>query len=160
MLAARHPDLVRALVLSNTAAKMGDPATWADRITAINAGGLAAMETAILDRWFGPAFRATPEAEIWGAMLSRTSQAGYVGCCAAIATADLSGSPAGLRLPTLVVAGSRDGASPPGLVAATAALISGAQCHVIDGAGHWPCVENPVACAAVLNPYLMEHAYA
>lgn len=47
-LALGRPDLVRALVLSNTASKLGDPAKWADRIAAINANG--------------PTFRATPEA--------------------------------------------------------------------------------------------------
>ncbi|WP_299024463.1 3-oxoadipate enol-lactonase [uncultured Sulfitobacter sp.] len=159
ILASRRPDLVRALVLSNTAAKLGDPATWADRIVAINADGLAAMEGAVLDRWFGPTFRATPAAALWGAMLSRTPAVGYVACCAAIAAADLTASTATLRLPTLAIAGSHDGASPPDLVAATAALIPGAQVHVIDGAGHLPCVENPAAYAAVLNPFMKEHAY-
>lgn len=158
-LAARRPDLVRALVLSNSAAKMGDPATWADRIAAIKADGLAAMEAAVLDRWFGPAFRAKPEAALWGTMLSHTPQAGYIGCCAAIAAADLTANTTTLRLPTLAIAGSHDGASPPDLVAATAALIPGAQVHLIDGVGHLPCVENPTAYAAVLNPFLKEHAY-
>lgn len=159
-LAARRPDLVRALVLSNTAAKMGDPAKWADRIAAIDADGLAAMEGAVLDRWFGSTYRGTPTAALWGAMLSRTPAAGYVACCAAIAAADLKDSTAALRLPTLAIAGSHDGASPPDLVAATAALIPGAQVHVIDDAGHLPCVENPAAYAAILNPFLKENAYA
>ena len=158
-LAARRPDLVRALVLSTPAAKLGDPATWADRIAAINADGLAAMEGAVLDRWFGPTFRATPAAALWGAMLSRTPAAGYVACCAAIAAADLTDSTATLRLPTLAIAGTDDGASPPKLVAATAGLIPGAQVQVIDGSGHLPCVETPTAYAAVLNPFLKEHAY-
>lgn len=158
-LSSRRPDLVRALVLSNTAAKMGDPAAWVDRIAAINADGLASMEDAILDRWFGPAFRTTPVAALWGAMLTRTPQAGYVGCCAAIAAADLTEATRALCLPTLTIAGSHDGASPPDLVAATSALIPDAQFHVIEGAGHLPCVENPAAYAAILNPFLKEHAY-
>lgn len=159
-LAARRPDLVRALILSNTAARMGDPSAWPDRIAAINANGLASMEAAILDRWFGPEFRASPEADLWGAMLSRTPQTGYLGCCAAIAETDLTEKACTLRLPTLAIAGSHDGASPPALVAATAALIDGATCHVIEGASHLPCVEKPVAYAAILNPFLKEYAYA
>lgn len=159
-LASRRPDLVRALVLSNTAARMGEPTTWEERITAVNKKGLAAIEKAVLDRWFGPTFRATPEAALWGALLSRTPAAGYVGCCAAIAAADLTNITAGLRLPTLAIAGSHDGASPPDLVAATAALIPGSQVHVIDGVGHLPCIENPTAYAAILNPFLKENANA
>jgi 3-oxoadipate enol-lactonase len=159
-LASRRPDLVRALVLSNTAAKMGDPASWDARVAAIGANGLASLESAILDRWFGPRFRATPAARLWGAMLSRTPQAGYTGCCAAIANADLTEATRALRLPTLAIAGSHDGACPSDLVAATAALIPDTTLHIIDGAGHLPCVEDPAAFAAVLNPFLKEYAYA
>ena len=49
-LAARRPDLVRALVLSNTAAKMGDAAMWQARIDAIRAGGIEALADAVIDR--------------------------------------------------------------------------------------------------------------
>lgn len=157
-LASRRPDLVRALVLSNTASKMGDPAAWNDRIAAISANGLKSMEAAILDRWFGPRFRATPAADLWGAMLSRTPQAGYLGCCAAIADADLTETTSMLRLPALVIAGGEDGASPPDLVAATAALIPDSVFHIITGTGHLPCVEDPAAYAAILNPFLKEYA--
>lgn len=158
-LASRRPDLVHALVLSNTAAKMGDPASWNDRIAAIETAGLASMEDAILDRWFGPRFQSTPEAKLWVAMLSRTPQSGYLGCCAAIANADLTETTRTLDLPTLAISGSHDGASPPDLVAATAALIPGAAFQTIEGAGHLPCVENPTAFAAILTSFLKEHAY-
>ena len=158
-LASRRPDLVRALVLSNTAPRMGTPQMWRDRIEAIEANGLPAMEGAILDRWFGPTFRATPEAALWGAMLSRTPVAGYLGCCAAIADADLTESTAALDLPVLVIGGSEDGASPPDLVRAMAESIVGASCHIIAGAGHLPCVEDPDAFASILVPFLKEHAH-
>jgi 3-oxoadipate enol-lactonase len=158
-LAARRPDLVRALVLSNTAAKMGSPKLWSDRITEVSAHGLAPLKDAILDRWCGPKFRAHPNAGLWGAMLTRTPKAGYLACCAAIAKADLTAQTQTLRLPTLAIAGSHDSASPANLVAATAALIPDAQFHVIEGAGHVPCVEDPAAYAAILNPFIKEHAY-
>jgi 3-oxoadipate enol-lactonase len=158
-LAATRPDLVRALVLSNTAAKMGSPDIWAARIAAISADGLGAMEDAILDRWFGPTFRHNANAKLWGAMLTRTPRAGYLGCCAAIAAADLTAQTATLRLPALAIAGDCDGASSPDLVAATARLIPDTPCHVIKGAGHLPCVEMPAAYAAILSPFLKEHAY-
>lgn len=158
-LAARRPDLVRALVLANSAAKMGDAAVWADRIAAISAAGIAAMETAILDRWFGPTFRASPQAALWGAMLSRTPQQGYLGCCAAIAAADLTASTRGLRLPVLAIGGGHDRACPPEHVAATAALIAGAQFHLIADAGHLPCVETPAAFADILTAFIKEHSH-
>ncbi|NIZ14588.1 3-oxoadipate enol-lactonase [Phaeobacter sp. HF9A] len=157
-LAARRPDLIRALVLSNTAARMGTPEMWQQRIATLREGGISTLREAILDRWFGPAFRHNPEVALWGAMLDRTPLEGYLGCCAAIAEADLSAGTAALNLPTLAIAGSQDGASPPDLVAATAALIAGARCEVIEGAGHLPCAEDPAAYAAILSPFLEEHA--
>lgn len=159
-LAARKPDLVRALVFSNSAAKMGTSDLWRGRIEAIRKDGLQSLEVAILDRWFGPDFRTTPEAALWGAMLSRSPQEGYLACCAAIADADLTDITKTLRLPFLAIAGSHDGASPAELVAETAALIPSSVCQTIQGAGHLPCVETPQAYAAVLTPFLESFANA
>ncbi|WP_207101344.1 3-oxoadipate enol-lactonase [Paracoccus shandongensis] len=153
-LAAKRPDLVRALVLMDTAAKIGTPAMWQDRINTINAGGVAALADPILERWFTPGFRATnPEFALWRNMLTRTSVAGYTGCCAAIAGADLTDSTRALRLPVLAMAGDRDGSTPPDLVRATADLC-GAAFHVIPDAGHIPCVEQPAATAKLLTDFL------
>lgn len=155
-LAARRPDLLRGLVLSNTAAKMGTAEAWNARIAAVQAGGVAGIADAVMDRWFAPAFRATPALALWRNMLVRTPADGYVAACAAIAAADLSLGTAGLRLPTLVIAGAEDGASPPDLVAATARLIPDAAFHTIPGAGHLPPVEAPEAFAALLTAFLKD----
>ena len=81
---------------------------------------------------------------------------GYIGCCHAIAGADLTESTQALRMPTLGIAGSEDGSSPPDLVQATTAMIPSARFHVIDGAGHLPCVEKPEKFTRVLTPFLKE----
>ncbi|MFC3629314.1 3-oxoadipate enol-lactonase [Paracoccus angustae] len=153
-LAARRPDLVRALVLMDTAAKIGTAQMWQDRIDAITAGGVEALADPILERWFTPAFRAAnPGFALWRNMLTRTSVAGYTGCCAAIAGADLTDSTRALRLPVLAMAGDTDGSTPPDLVRATADLC-GADFHVIPDAGHIPCVEQPEATARLLADFL------
>ncbi|MFN3274829.1 MAG: 3-oxoadipate enol-lactonase [Paracoccus sp. (in: a-proteobacteria)] len=157
-LAADRPDLVRALVLSNTAARLGTADSWQARIDAVTAGGPEAIADAVMERWFAAPFRATPELALWRAMLARTPAAGYIAACRALATADQTQATAALRLPVLVVAGSGDGASPPELVRATADLIPGAAFHLIDGAGHLPCVETPTAFAAAIGPFLESHA--
>src|SRR5690606_25002610 len=56
-LAVERPDLVRALVLSNTAARMGTAESWAARIAAVRAGGVGSIAEAVMERWFAPAFR-------------------------------------------------------------------------------------------------------
>lgn len=157
-LAARRPDLLRGLVLSNTAARMGTPEAWAARIAAVRAGGTRAISDAVMDRWFAPAFRATPDVAPWQAMLDRTDADSYAAACAAIAAADLTQEARGLDLPVLAIAGECDGASPPELVRGTADLIRGAAFHVIPGAGHLPCVETPAAWAALVGPFVRKHS--
>ena len=155
-LAATRPDLLRGLVLSNTASKMGDPVMWQERISAIEEGGICALADAILQRWFGPKFRAAPDLMLWSNMLTRTPKSGYLSCCAALAAADLRDQTARIKLPCLAIAGSLDGSCPPNTVADTAQLISGSKFHTIDGVGHLPCVEDPNVYAAVLIPFLEE----
>lgn len=153
-LAAKRPDLVRALVLMDTAAQIGTAQMWQDRIDTITRDGVASLADPILERWFTPAFRdANPEFPLWRNMLIRTTVAGYAGCCAAIAGADLTDSTRALCLPVMAMAGDADGSTPPDLVRATADLC-GADFHLIADAGHIPCVEQPQATARLLTDFL------
>lgn len=158
--ASLRPDLVRALVLSNTAAQLGTPQAWGDRIAAVERDGLESIADAVMERWFAAPFRATPEAALWRAMLARTPAPGYVAACRALAGADQRAATAALRLPALLIGGSEDGASPSDVVRQTAALIEGAAFHEIAGAGHLPCIESPHAWAALVTPFLKAHAHA
>jgi len=155
-LAAERPDLIRAMVLSNTATKIGTPDMWRDRISAIRAGGVAALADAILERWFAPQFQTEhPDSFAgWRNMLSRTSRDGYCGCSAAIAETDLFESTARLTLPVLGISGLKDVSTPPDLVRETVELIAGSQFHIIRQAGHLPCVEQPIEFAAILTRFL------
>jgi 3-oxoadipate enol-lactonase len=155
-LAACRPDLLAGVVLSNTAAKIGTPEVWRERIDAVRAGGIEALADGVLERWFGPEFRATEEAAAWRHMLTRQPPEGYAGCAAAIADADFTAAMRGLQRPTLAIAGSVDGSTPPDLVRATAELVPGAAFHVIEGAGHLPCVDRPAEYAARLTAFLQE----
>jgi 3-oxoadipate enol-lactonase len=157
--AERRPDLVRALVLSNTAAKLGTAESWQARIAAVQAGGLEAIADAVLDRWFPPPFRHGAEAGLWRAMLVRTPADGYIAACATLASADQRSATARLRFPVLAIAGADDAATPPALVRETAALISGASCHVLPGTGHLPPIDTPGAWADLVAPFLKDHAH-
>ncbi|WP_395541373.1 3-oxoadipate enol-lactonase [Neotabrizicola sp. sgz301269] len=156
--AAARPDLLHALILSNTAAKLGTAESWQARIAAVQAQGLAGIADAVMERWFAPDFRATPTLAPWRNMMIRTPAAGYIAACAALAGADQTQASAALRLPVLVIAGGADGASPPDVVRATADLIPGALWHLIPDAGHLPCVETPEDWAAAVAAFLQEHA--
>jgi 3-oxoadipate enol-lactonase len=153
-LAVKRTDLIRAMVLSNTGAKIGTKDIWKDRIEQVNSAGVKSLADAVMIRWFSEKFRAKPELELWYNMLVRTPDAGYAGCSAAIAGSDFYASTAKLRLPTLGIAGSEDGSTPPDLVRETVDLIPGSQFHLIRGVGHIPCVEQAEEYAKVLTKFI------
>jgi 3-oxoadipate enol-lactonase len=155
-LAVKRLDLVRGMVISNTAAKIGTAAMWEERIAAVRAGGIEALADAVMERWFSRPFRQTEALTAWRNMLVRQPAEGYIGCGAAIAGTDFYTTTATLTLPTLAIAGTEDGSTPPDLVRETAELIKGSRFHLMRGAGHLPCVEKPGEYAEVLTAFLHE----
>ncbi|MEO9827567.1 MAG: 3-oxoadipate enol-lactonase [Paracoccaceae bacterium] len=158
-LAVKRMDQLRAMVLSNTAMKIGTPDMWQDRIDAVQNGGIKALEASILERWFSKSFRQSPEISLWREMLVRQPDQGYMGCSAAISGTDFYTTTASLSLPTLAIAGSEDGSTPPDLVRETADLIKGSRFELIRGAGHLPCVEKPEEYARLLTGFLKDIAH-
>ncbi len=155
-LAALRPDLVSALVLMDTAHKIGDEDYWNTRIGLIERDGIASIADAILERWFTAAYRSPENADFAGysAMLTRTPVSGYTGTCAAIRDADLTESTRALDVPVLCMVGDGDGATPPDLVRSLAELIGGAQFEIIRDAGHLPGIEKPEKTTALINAFL------
>lgn len=155
-IAAERPDLVHGLALCDTGAKIGTPDMWRERIASIEAEGLDAMADGVMERWFTRRFREEAQGELalWRNMLTRTSLDGYLGTAAAIGETDLRDSTSMLRAPTIALCGEEDGATPSDLVRETAALIPGAAFHLIPGAGHLPCVEQPDAVAEHLTTFM------
>jgi 3-oxoadipate enol-lactonase len=156
-IARMAPERVEALVLSNTAGKIGTQEIWAERIAAVHQQGLLAMTEAILDRWFSPAFRASADCALWATEVSRCDPEGYAGCCEALAGADLREALPQIAKPTLVIAGSHDGATPPEQVLGMAAQIPGARAELIEGAGHIPAIEQPGTVARLITEFLKEN---
>ena len=157
-LAAMRPDLVAALVLCDTAHRIGTDELWNQRIDTVTTKGIAAMADAIMERWFTPAYRVPQNADFAGymAMLTRTTVDGYAGTCAALRDADLTESTRALKLPVLCIVGDQDGSTPPDLVRSTAKLIEGARFEIVEGAGHIPCVEKPAETARLIGDFLNE----
>ncbi|MEM8629972.1 MAG: 3-oxoadipate enol-lactonase [Pseudomonadota bacterium] len=155
-LAVKRLDQIRAMVISNTAARIGTTKLWQERIDGVAADGVASLADAVMERWFSKVFRATPELSAWKTMLTNTPDDGYAGCSAAIQGTDFYSTTATLTLPTLAIAGSEDGSTPPDLVRETAELIKGSRFHLIRGAGHLPCVEAPDEYAETLATFLKE----
>ncbi|MCL1629235.1 3-oxoadipate enol-lactonase [Roseibaca sp. V10] len=156
-LAVKRPDLLRALILSNTAARIATAEIWQERAATARAQGLGALADATMERWFTAQFRATPEFAPWREMFLSTPLDGWIGCAQAIAGTDFYTTTAALRLPTLGIAGDRDGSTPPDLVRETIKLIPGADFALLRRAGHLPHVEKPAEYAALIVDFLTRH---
>jgi len=150
LLAHRRPDLVAGLVLMDTAARIATPNLWQERIATARAGGMAALADTTMERWFSPAFRQNAaRLALFKHMFTSTRANGYIGCCHALAAADLTQTTRALEVPTLAMGGSADLATPPDVVREMADLCQ-APFYLIKGAGHLPCVEAPRATAALI----------
>jgi 3-oxoadipate enol-lactonase len=103
------------IVLCNTAAKIGTPDGWNARIAAVTQGGMKAVAGGVLDRWLTPGYRAAhpvETAQVLG-MLEGTDPAGYAACCGAVRDMDYREHLHRVQVPTLVIAGVHDPATPP-----------------------------------------------
>lgn len=151
-LAVKRLDLVRGLVLINTAARIPAPAAWQEaQETATEMGPLIEP---LIDRWFPRAMRESEPADTARTLLRAADASGYAGVSAAMSGTDFYTTTATLTLPTLVVASAGDAATPPDLVRETAELILGAEFRVLRGAGHLPCLDQPQELATLIAAFL------
>jgi 3-oxoadipate enol-lactonase len=113
-LAVYHPERIASLVLSNTAAKIGNDEKWDRRIQLVAEAGMPAVFEEVLDGWFSAPFRDLhpPIVDSLAGALKATAPEGYIGCCQAIRDADLSQHLERIKAPTLVIAGTEDQATP------------------------------------------------
>jgi 3-oxoadipate enol-lactonase len=106
------------LVICNTGAKIGTDEVWNERIDTVLKGGEQAMRDmrdASIARWFTPAF-AEREPAVTSRitqMIASTSPAGYAANCAAVRDADYRAQLGAVKVPTLIVCGSKDPVTTP-----------------------------------------------
>lgn len=152
-LAARRPDLLRALILSNTAPRIGTADRWNTRIDAVTREGMDSFADTILENWFAPSYRdRNPDRHaLHRNMLARVPADGYAALCAAIRDADLSADAARITTSTLCVGGAEDRSVPPEETRKLAALIPGAGCEILGDVGHLPALETPDRMAQLIE---------
>jgi 3-oxoadipate enol-lactonase len=155
-LAVKRLDQIRALVLANTATKIGTKDTWARVIEDTRSNGLEARFTTDIAQSFSTAFLKSPALDTWAALLRRQRLDGFLGCAAAIAGTDFYTTTASLRLPCCVIAGANDAITPPDMVRELAELIPGGSFHLIRKAGHFPMIEQPEIFAQLLSCFLKD----
>ena len=150
-MAVSAPDRLTALAVCNSAPDLaGQP--WRERIELVRLLGVAALAEMILAGWFPRAvLRANPPCvAAVRAMLARQDTEGYAGCAAALAGLALGPRLSAITVPTLVLAGEFDLATPPTTGAEPiAAAIPGARLMRLP-TGHLAPLEQPETVAALL----------
>lgn len=137
-LGGNAPERIERMALCNTASYYPAPDLWNTRIEVATNKGMPALVSGIIERWFSEDFRNTDtnagEVERVSAMVLETSGHGYAACCGAIRDMDLRDDNRDTTVPTLVVAGAKDPATPPELGRAIHELIDGSQFVTLDAA--------------------------
>ncbi len=154
----RFRERVRGLVLADTRAEADSVEGRKAReglIARIREQGAIAAAEAMLPRFFTP--QVSPEIieRIRNSIL-RTPVAGLVGALSAMRDRPDSTSllPTLTGIPTLVLVGAEDMITPPSIAQSMAAAIPGARLMEIPGAGHLPCVEQPVPTTRAILKFL------
>jgi 3-oxoadipate enol-lactonase len=154
-LAHHAPDRLSRLVLCCTSTRFGEPESWHQRAADVLAGGTESLAGAVVARWFTPRFAAQNPALITSmhAMIAATPNAGYAACCAALANWDFADRLAEIRVPTLVIAGADDPATPPEHASQIADGITDARLEIVPSAAHLATYER----ADVINELIRGH---
>jgi 3-oxoadipate enol-lactonase/4-carboxymuconolactone decarboxylase len=149
-LAVHHPERLSSLAVICSSAHFDGAGPWEERAARVRREGLAALAETADARWFTAGFtvprlvadhrRADPEA--------------YAACCDALASFDLRDRLAEITVPTLLVAGREDPATPPAHLREIADAVPGAALVEIPGASHLAPAQCPEEVLAALRSHL------
>jgi 3-oxoadipate enol-lactonase/4-carboxymuconolactone decarboxylase len=108
------PQRLSSLVLANTSPRFAPKSMWDDRRRSVLEGGMAAIESMAMQRFFMPETLAheNPYVASTRSTFLAADPAGYAGCCSAVRDTDHTASLGGIRVPTLVIIGDRDVSAP------------------------------------------------
>ncbi|MEU0886043.1 3-oxoadipate enol-lactonase [Lentzea sp. NPDC005914] len=161
-LGLRHAERLLTLTICASAAQFPDPPQWPLRAATVREKGVEAMVPSRLGTWYTHEFaaRAPDEAERLLDMLRTTTAEGYAGCCEAIGTFDMRAGLGEITVPTLVLAGADDPATPPDLVRVIADGIPGARFEVVPDSAHLLTAERPEVVNAMVADHLTRRVHA
>ena len=159
--ALAHQHRLKTLVLCDTTSRY-EPAVrpaWIERIEDARANGMPSLSAPTLERWFTKEFRERrPDVmERFGIRIAGTPFAGYAACSEALLEINVTDRLKDIRVPTLVVVGACDIGTPVSMAQAIHDNLPGSQLLVIEGAAHFPNIEQPDAYTRALLNFLSGH---
>jgi 3-oxoadipate enol-lactonase len=156
--ALAHPTRLGKLVLCDAAPGFPEQGKQAFRTMAerVEKDGLGAIADVAANRVFHPAYLAAhPDAvEERRAVLLKIDPTAFRGACTILTQADYTTRLHAMKVPTLVVCGALDQATPPALNKLIAEKVPGARYVELDGCGHCPPLEQPDAFLAAIKEFV------
>ncbi len=161
-IAARKPHLVRSLTLLDTSAGPEDPdkaGRYKLLSTIYRLSGIKPLRKAVLPLMFGPAFLNDPASAAlvaeWEQRLGQCKRAGISRAVRGVANrAPVEAEIGSISVPTLVLVGADDAATPVAKSEKIAATIPGARLEVIPACGHTSTLEQADAVTGLLREFL------
>ena len=156
----RRPDLVRALILSDTRAGADSAEARAGRLksaTQVEADGTSAFIEGMIPKLLSPrTLRIAPAVQDELRTIMRAAPPASVAATlrGLAERADSADTLAGINVPTLVLVGTEDAITPPTEARYIARTIRGATLFEIDDAGHVPNLEQPETFNRSLTTFL------
>lgn len=151
-LALRHPDLVDALAVVASGARLGEPSAWQARAADVRARSTSVLVAASAERWFAPG-SLEREPDLGGRLLRSLQAAddeGYARCCEALADFDVRAELPAITAPVLALWGRGDRVAPEALAREVATGVGNGRIAVVEDAAHLPPAEQPARTAAEL----------
>jgi 3-oxoadipate enol-lactonase len=146
-MAIRHPTLATRLILADCGAAFSEGGREAFRTmaTVATSKGLAAISDVAMRRLFAPEFQEAHPDLMRGRREAflRTDIDVFRAACAQLAELDLRGELHKVKVPTLVLVGEQDEATPPPMSRELAAGLPDARLKIIPGCAHVPQLQAP-----------------
>ncbi len=143
-----HPERIVSLQLVSTSSRVPPEgaAMWDERIKAVREKGMASQPEGSMQRWVSEAGRKNAALVARLSKLIETTPAdGFIGWGGAIRTLDITDRLKAIKLPTRVIVGAEDPATPPAAAEAIHKQIAGSDLIVMPGVSHMLCAEDPPA---------------
>ena len=151
--AATYPARALGLGLIDTTAWYDAPDKWEERAVAAETKGLGALVEFQTTRWFTDAFRVSRKDVVDASVATflANSPRAYADTCRMLGTCNLTAALPRLAMPTRVVVGGEDYATPVAMAEALHRGIAGSTLTVIDNARHLTPLESPDRITAELR---------
>ncbi|MGW3175231.1 bifunctional 3-oxoadipate enol-lactonase/4-carboxymuconolactone decarboxylase PcaDC [Streptomyces sp. NPDC001153] len=149
-LAVHHPERLASLAVLCSSAHFGDGTAWRERAQRVRREGLEWLVESADARWFTPGFTVPRLLQDHRA----ADREAYAACCDALAAFDLRDRLGDIAVPTLLVAGRQDPATPPAHLREIADAVPGSTLVELPGASHLAPAQVPRAVLTALRTHL------